>query len=74
MNTLFTHRDKKYNIVIATEHRDFKYYYCWEIIHIDSMVIQLVGAKELVNYDWVPCNDIQLNISKIIKVLYILRL
>ena len=66
---LFYHPDKKYNIVIVSEHRDFKYYFCKSVNKIDRANILLESPEELEYGKWVKCNNITVFIGNIIKII-----
>jgi hypothetical protein len=65
---LIYHKDKKHNIIITIERRDFRYYCCEKIIDQEHSKIGLANAEELDNDKWVPLGDIEIFTGNIIKV------
>jgi hypothetical protein len=66
---LFIHKNKKYNIIISMEHRDFKYYYCLNFENNNKLIITLKDAYELIDDKWKKIGDIDIFIGNIIKKL-----
>jgi hypothetical protein len=66
---LFINKDKKYNIVVSMQHRDFKYYYCDVIQDLERMIVLLKNTYELIDDEWKKIGDCELFIGNIIKKL-----
>ena len=67
---LFYNTNKKYEIVVCSEHRDFKYYVCKSVKHIDKVTLLLIAVKELCNCKWVDYNgDLKIFIGTVVKIL-----